>query len=172
MKGLLILTMVSLMFISTNSFADSMKKMEWKKFGFTFSVPHAMARSAKATSTYYSANDGSMYMFIYPWKDFKITAKQMSDKATARIKTWKWVDSVNQKGKARKLKWNGFKGSQTYGTIITTNSMAVKYTVIGIIDPKSANNYFAIIYWNSKKSLDKAYYKKAAKILSTFKMKK
>ena len=108
MKRLLILTIISLMFVSTMSFADSMKPMVWKKFGFTFSVPYAMARTAKATAKSYSANDGSMYMFIYPWKDAKVTAKQMSDLATKKIGTWKWVDSVNQKGAARNLNWNGF----------------------------------------------------------------
>jgi hypothetical protein len=172
MKRMLLLMIISLMFVSTLSFAADMKPMVWKTYGFNFSVPYAMARNAVADPKYYSANDGSMYLFIYPWKDLKVTAKKMGEIAIKKIESWGWVDSVGKTGEARKLNWNGFKGSQIFGTIITNKSVAVKYTVIGIIDPGSANNYFAIIYWNSKKSIDSSYYAKAAEILKTFKMKK
>ncbi len=109
-------------------------------------------------------------MFIYPWKDASLTAEQMGEVAIKTMEGWNWVDSVARDGKARALAWNGFKGSQIFGTITTDASVAVKYTAIGLIDPNSENNFFAIIYWNSKKTIDKEYYETAAKILTTFKI--
>lgn len=150
---------------------EGMKKINWNKYNFSFYIPNNMIKNEKFNTSVYSANDGKMFIYIYSWKDKTVNMQNMDEIIIKRIKSWEWAKSVESKKKEKELNWNGFKGSQFFGTIITDKNISVKYSVIGLINSKSLSNCFAIIYWNSDVKIDKSYYETAAKILTSFKIK-
>ncbi len=127
----------------------------WSKYGVSFSIPKTHAIK-KNLADEFESGDNLTWLQMYPYEDASETAKGMVENVAAG-----GGFSIESEGAYTSGGYDGYwvrATSETYP--------GWKFWLIGFIDPNSATNFYAIIWWKDGNS---AAYKIAYDMSYSFK---
>jgi hypothetical protein len=124
---------------------------EWTKYNLKFTLPSDL-KVAKNEEGEFEANNESMNVQIFPWKDAKLTKDDVlveAFKGLTNIDKSSFVIDDNFSGEITNL--NGFKGYVVGGTA-KQDGTDVYLGVLVLIDPNGSDNYISYVVFNKGKS--------------------
>lgn len=118
--------------------AQAFEDWSWNTYGLNFSVPSNMKVTVNSADEFGAKLDNDLlHLAIFPWEDDQLT------KETLNAEVKKLVKSLGYRGAALvELELNGFEG----GYIIAEKD-GVTTIVVGLLDPESATNFYALIIY-------------------------
>lgn len=126
---------------------------EWTKYNLKFTLPSDLT-IAKNEEGQFEANNESMNVQIFTWKDAKLTKDDVlveAFKGLSNIDRSSFVIDDNFSGEITNL--NGFKGYVVGGNA-KQDGVDVYLGVLVLIDPNGVDNYISYVVFNKGKSTE------------------
>lgn len=123
----------------------------WTKYNLKFTLPSDL-KVAKNEDGEFEANNESMNVQIFPWKDAKLTKDDVlveAFKGLTNIDKSSFVIDDNFSGEIANL--NGFKGYVVGGTA-KQDGTDIYLGVLVLIDPNGSDNYISYVVFNKGKA--------------------